>query len=326
MSEHWAPVTTVARAVYDCGFNYVPGLDIIKARMNPWQRETGYCWAYDMAAAHMSMIIDCEPFYFVHGDRLWLIELWKGQYGLETGAEIGLYVDNLSPAIRDDHNLLFLPVPGRNRFFSAPKDSERLIMHFRLYRDGELLIERGPEPHWWLNGWRWGVFTDNTFRLRMDVQITGFPSGLMRDSFLAAVALKQYFPLPLGKTGIQFKFHIPRTPQPASRALAPVAQQNNKHLVDAYNAYKRWKGFTDNDPNNITALDEPATMIQTAALAMAARIRSVPAGARVLDAASAAAAKVNAAMPHDVVTAYHDIHNFFQKNRRKWHHTSRLGD
>ena len=326
MSEHWAPATAVARAVYDCGFNYVPSKDIIEGRMYPWQRETGYCWAYDMAAAHMSMIIDCEPFYFVHGDRLWLIELWKGQYGLETGAEIGLYVDNLSPAIRDDHNMLFLPLFGRDRFYSAPQDSERLIIHFRLYRDGHLLLERGPEPHWWLNGFRWGVFTDDTLRLSMDVEITGFPSSLMRDSLLASMLLKRYFPMPLGQTGIQFKFHVPHSPQPASRALTPVMQPINRRLVDAYNAYKTWKGFANNDPNHITDLDQPAARVLTAALVTQSKIRSVPAGAKTLDAISAAATKVNAVMPHDVVSAYHDIHNFFHKNRRKWHHTSRLGD
>ena len=37
------------------------------------------------------MIIDCEPICFMYGGKNWMIELWKGQYGLETGGEIGVY-------------------------------------------------------------------------------------------------------------------------------------------------------------------------------------------------------------------------------------------
>lgn len=58
----------------------------------------------------------------------------------------------MSAAIRDDHNLPFLPLAGRSRFYSCVKDDERLVMQFRLFRKGELLFQRGPEPHWWLTG------------------------------------------------------------------------------------------------------------------------------------------------------------------------------
>ena len=39
----------------------------------------------------MGMIIDCEPVRFYYGGKKWLIELWKGQYGMTTGCEIGVY-------------------------------------------------------------------------------------------------------------------------------------------------------------------------------------------------------------------------------------------
>jgi hypothetical protein len=322
----WHPTSAVADAVYDCGFEYEPGSDIIKSRMYAWQRQTGYCWAYDMAAAHLSMIIDCEPFYFVHNDKLWLIELWKGQYGLETGAEIGLYRDDLSAAIRDDHNLPFLPLLGRSRFFSCVKDDECLTMQFRLFRKGEFLFQRGPEPHWWLTGFRWGLFTRDTSDLTMQLEITGFPSTEMRDSFARSAILKFYFPRMLGKRGIGFTFDQPHSPQPASRvALAPQIQKHNERLVNHYNSYKKWRGFTNNDPNHITELDEPAARVLKAVSTVKSKIRSVPLGAKALDAVSAAATKVKTAMPGDVVTEYHEIHDFFHKNRRTWHVISRPG-
>ena len=322
---NWHPTSAVANAVFDCGFEYDSQWDIIKSRMYPWQRQTGYCWAYDMAAAHLSMIIDCEPFYFIYNNKLWLIELWKGQYGLETGAEIGLYRDDLGAAIRDDHDLPFLPVAGRSRFYNCVSDAELLTMQFRLYRKGHFLFQRGPEPHWWLTGFRWGTFTHDPSDLTLQVEITNFPSREMRNSFAISVLSKFYFPRMVGDTGISFTFNHPRTPQPASRALGPKMQHNNEQLVNNYLIYKKWRGFTKNDPNNITDLDEPAAKLQKTVSAVQAKIRSVPVGAKALDAVSHAAAKVKAAMPGDVVTAYHQLHDFFHKNRKTWHVTSRSG-
>ena len=329
----WQPKTAVARAVYDCGFEYVGGNsptgDIIKSRMNAWQRHFGYCWAYDVGAATASMIIDCEPFYFVYKDRLWMIELWKGQYGVETGCEIGLYRDALDQtvsaddaldhAVRGDQDLTAL---GQMRFYNCVGDSDLLTMQFTLFRNGQPLIQRGPEKHWWLTGFRWGVFTPSTHDLSMDVKITGFPSKEMCASFAKAVKLKGYSPNMLGDTGISFTFRVPRTPQPLSTNLSPLMQSNNQLLVELYNTYKKWHGFKNNDPNNMTDLD-PALRVLNVASDAYAKIRSVPLLGRALDTVSAAAAKaegkVEAVLPHEVATAYLGVNKFFE-GAKKWHH------
>ncbi len=314
----WGPTSAVAQAVYDCGFTYDSAQDIIKSRMYPWQRQTGYCWAYDMAAAHMSMIIDCEPFYFPYKKKLWLIELWKGQYGLETGCEIGLYRDDLSAAIRDDHNLPFLPVDGRSRFFNCVSDAERLTMQSRLYRNGDFLFQRGPEKHWWLTGFRWGLFTSNTLDLKMDVELTNFPDEEMRNNFATAMILKLYQPTLLGSTGIRFTFQTPHSFQPASRKnLQDRMQNNNERLVYHYNHYKKWRGLSGNDPNNFTELDRPTAKIAHAISTAKGQIQSTPVGAKVLHAVAAGATKINQAAPNDVVTAYHEVHDFVHK--KDWH-------
>ena len=60
------------------------------------------CLAKDFATAafskqqHSSAIIDCEPIYFSYGGKRWLIELWKGQYALTTGAE-SAYIEPICP-------------------------------------------------------------------------------------------------------------------------------------------------------------------------------------------------------------------------------------
>ena len=74
------------------GFAYDPSKDIFYSLENAWQKEFGYGKLYDDLAPLMNMAIDCEPIYFDYDGKKWLIEFWKGQYGITTGAEIGLYV------------------------------------------------------------------------------------------------------------------------------------------------------------------------------------------------------------------------------------------
>jgi hypothetical protein len=59
--------------------------------MDALQRNFGYAYGYDFAALGMSFILDCEPIFFDYDGKHWMIELWKGQYGLESGCEIGVY-------------------------------------------------------------------------------------------------------------------------------------------------------------------------------------------------------------------------------------------
>src|SRR5690242_20482520 len=91
MPTPWTPTSVLAQAVYLAGFLYDPDQDIIYSRMDALQRNFGYAFGYDAAALAMNAVIDCEPVFFDYDGKHWMIELWKGQYGLETGCEIGVY-------------------------------------------------------------------------------------------------------------------------------------------------------------------------------------------------------------------------------------------
>lgn len=89
----WRPRKGLSQIVYNAGFNYLDGMekDIIYSRYHAGQRDLGYCYAYDEAIVAIDSILDCEPVYFIYDGKEWMIELWKGQYGIETGGEIGVY-------------------------------------------------------------------------------------------------------------------------------------------------------------------------------------------------------------------------------------------
>ena len=85
------PGMAVKEMANQAGFQLDHSQNIFYSKITAWQRRFGYCRLYDEAAAPLGMIIDCEPIYFTYDGRQWLIEFWKGQYGMTTGAEMGVY-------------------------------------------------------------------------------------------------------------------------------------------------------------------------------------------------------------------------------------------
>lgn len=141
------------------GFCYVPpnpyqGLlsnredDIFKSRVDAWQRGKGYEALYDKAAAGAHMIFDYWRVYFNYEGRTWLIELWKGQYGISTGAEVGVY-----------HADKIIPKEMRKiTHFDAVEDGEMPYISFCLKKKQKNLFS-AAEKHWWLTGFRMGEFS-----------------------------------------------------------------------------------------------------------------------------------------------------------------------
>lgn len=250
MTTPWTPTSTLAQLVWAAGFTYDPDQDIILSRMGALQRSLGYAWAYDMGAPLLGMIIDAEPLYFTYAGKQWMIELWKGQYGLECGGEIGVY-----NRAEDWSNRWF----GNRGWFSCADDADRLVLAFTLHRNGQPLLTRGPELHWWLTGFRWGVFSEPE-GVTMTASVT-LKDAEMRDAFCGALSTCGYSNSNTSVDNVTVKvtFAQPFTGQPIARGIGRgLAQKSNQSLVDAYAAAKGAAGLKSNDPNAITAEAFPA--------------------------------------------------------------------
>lgn len=68
------------------------------------------------------MVFNALPVYFDYDGRTWLIEFWKGQYGLHTGCEIGVYCSDR----------ILRPAERSAELFHAVSDEELLPMSFVL--------------------------------------------------------------------------------------------------------------------------------------------------------------------------------------------------
>ncbi len=152
----------INQALKPFGFAYDDQKDIFYSLEDAWQREFGYGKLYDEMAPAMNMIIDSEPIYFEYGDRRWMIEFWKGQYGVTTGAEAGIYVEEEWGNEEDPQKV----------FYQCASLDEELPISIVLYKNGKRLFQR-EKKHWWLTGFSLGEFSWPA-ELMLEVSLT-FP-------------------------------------------------------------------------------------------------------------------------------------------------------
>lgn len=166
---------TLETLISPFGYCYNASQDVFSTRVDAPQRAFGYTAAFDRYASRFGMVFDCAPVYFDHGGRTWLIELWKGQYGINLGCEVGIYkADSLVPSIRLGTTL-----------FHSVDDREMLPMTVYLYRHDDRIAHL-CKRHWWLTIFRMGDFCQPG-ELSMQACIA-FPNVEMRDAFTNALA------------------------------------------------------------------------------------------------------------------------------------------
>jgi hypothetical protein len=209
------------------GFKYEPYQDIFYSLLNSWQRDFGYCRLYDEATAPLSMIIDCEPIRFEYAGKRWMIEFWKGQYGMTTGGEVGIYYT--------DGPELNIPGVFNGTFYYCVKDEDRINMSFALRKNGNLLFTRHGY-HWWLTGFKLGEFS-HPEELTMDIMLDLYDKEMV-NAFVDALKKVGYKENEFAVHGRRVYVHFgkPHTPQPLTRTSFTefIMQKNNENLCRMY--------------------------------------------------------------------------------------------
>ena len=133
---------------------------------DPWQRNFGYNEVYDNAAGLTLMIIDTLRIKFPYKDKDWMIQVWKGQYGLIlVGVEVGVYNK---------------PKDRSLEHYECVADNERLRMEMEVQKletvDGKTkwnrVLYRPYEEHWWITGFVFGNELGNYDNVRVNIRIT----------------------------------------------------------------------------------------------------------------------------------------------------------
>lgn len=156
---------TAGKILNLAGFEYDEKQGIYYSHLNPLQRYFGFNFVYDMAAPMVGMVYDTKRIEFVYNNKQWMIQIWKGQYGMTAGAEVGLYNRPLDRVIQYD----------------CADDSELIEMQFDFYNQNEFVFSRGPEKHWWLTGFK---ILNVGMPILIDLDITlKFTDKMMAQSF-----------------------------------------------------------------------------------------------------------------------------------------------
>ena len=137
------------------GYRYDTSQDIFVARLDATQKSFGYTTLYDLSAPFFNMIFDYETIYFNYAARTWLIEMWKGQYGINSGCELGIY----------NTDRVLLPEQYNSTLFNAVDTKDMPVISLKLNRHCDKdkcefsKLGRVRQRHWWLTIFKMGCFT-----------------------------------------------------------------------------------------------------------------------------------------------------------------------
>ncbi len=223
------------------GYTYDSAQDIYVSKVNSWQRKMGYSYLIDYISTPVGMVIECEPVDFISNGRSYMIELWKGQYDLSTGAEIGIYT-------KTD--------PG-SKTWKCGGNSEMLEMSYSLKKTVHEVFNR-KGTHWWLTGFKPGEFA-NPEELTMDISINFNNHPEWKDPFKNRLVALGYDDreIIVNENTVKFVFNIPKTRQPEPLVRYKTQyQESNKKFVDEYNKAKVEAHVTDSSPCSIEKIVE----------------------------------------------------------------------
>ena len=202
------------------GYDYDLNQDIFFSRNDAWQKKYGYCNLYDEAAPFFDIIIDCEPIYFDYDNKKWLIEFWKGQYGICTGAEVGIY------KIKDQDKELF-----NSTIYDAIDENEGISTKLSLSKGEKKLLER-EGSFWWLTGFILCEYSEPE-ELSMNIDLT-FKDNDMLEAFLKGLRDAGYSEAEIKVEGltVSINYEKPHTKQPYTRNgnIERLKQMKNKSL------------------------------------------------------------------------------------------------
>lgn len=144
------------------GYLYDPKGVYFYTAADPWQRNVGYNEAFDVVAPVTLINFETKRIRFEYGKKDWMIQVWKGQYGLLFyGAEVGVYTK---------------PKDREVMHYDAASDDEMLKMEmtFNLRRDGKWVkrFTRPYDEYWWCTGFLPGNKKGDFSGIKIDMRVT----------------------------------------------------------------------------------------------------------------------------------------------------------
>ncbi len=171
------------------GFNFNVYELMAYALVNSWHRNLGFAVTYDIMADVFSPLwnIITRRFYFEYDGLEWLIQAWKGTYfQIANGAEVGVYNR----------------VPGEElgTFYNCATDDQLMTMTMKLSHDDTVILNLGPQKHWWINGFKMTgkTYDNDTLRLEFSIEMVDMN---MVNAFVEAIENEKHHDTPYTVNG-----------------------------------------------------------------------------------------------------------------------------
>ena len=161
------------KGLIDLGFDFSIYDVIVYGAVHAWQRSLGFDRLYDLLAnSTLFFNMSTRRFHFEARGKEWMIQIWKGNYGLASnGVEIGIYNR---------------PKGSIGTYYNAASDDEMMMLAASLYHGDTLLFSCGPTLHWWLSAFKISKVIYQPKDLTMTFSIE-LPDQEMFDAFTAAI-------------------------------------------------------------------------------------------------------------------------------------------
>ncbi len=152
------------------GYLYDPKEMCFYTADDPWQRNIGYNSVFDVLAPTTFITFETHRLRFEYEDKDWMIQLWKGQYGLLFyGTEVGVYTK---------------PKDREIMHYDAASDDERLEMSLDFnVKYGNKWVKRFSRPYdeyWWCTGFLAGNKRGEYDDMRIDMRITAKDKTMLK--------------------------------------------------------------------------------------------------------------------------------------------------
>lgn len=143
------------------GFNFNLSEMLVYATVNCWMRNYGFCYLYDVVAKSMPVFFNYQTrrFKFEYNDYEYMIQIWKGNYTISNGGEVGVY-------FRDKSEF--------GSYYDSVDDEHMLEMSMQILHGDDILVNKPAQLHWWVNGFHLGsrMYLPESLTMKFTVKMT----------------------------------------------------------------------------------------------------------------------------------------------------------
>ena len=157
--------------VFGIGHNFNFYEMTIYSTVDCWMRNYGFCIFYDVAANLLPTNFKyiTRRFKFSYDGLDWMVQMWKGNYFIANGGEVGLYW-------REKGQI--------GSYYNCA--TEEIPMSLQVSIGNKILVNRKLQDHWWICGFNIGekLYLPTSLTLRSTLVM---PDKEMLDAFTAAI-------------------------------------------------------------------------------------------------------------------------------------------